>query len=29
MAVYAQHPVLVKMLGAVAIAKIAQQLTRR
>ena len=29
MAVYAQHPMLVKMLGAVAIAKIAQQLTQR
>ena len=29
MAVYAQHPMLVKALGAVAIAKIAQQLTRQ
>lgn len=29
MAVYAQHPVLVKMLGAAAIAQIAQQLTQR
>jgi hypothetical protein len=29
MAVYAQHPMLVKMLGAMAIAKIAQQLTQR
>lgn len=29
MAVYAQHPMLVKMLGAVAIAKIAQRLTQR
>ena len=29
MAFYAQHPVLVKTLGAVAIARIAQQLTRR
>jgi hypothetical protein len=29
MAFYAQHPILVKTLGAVAIARIAQQLTRR
>lgn len=29
MKVYAQHPMLVKMLGALAIAKIAQQLTQR
>jgi hypothetical protein len=29
MAVYAQHPTLVKVLGSIAIAKIAQQLTRR